>query len=116
MLQAFICHIPSGSSVKQVMHYGQEVKYGFFGYYKEGKEIPRNFDLSRITTPLTLHFSPVDKLTNPTDVRRLVSELRSVVYVQEINDADFNHMDFLWGIHPATTIYPKILAFFDMYQ
>lgn len=97
------------------MHFAQEVKYGYFGNYKEGSKIPPNFDLSRITTPLTLHYSPTDSFTNPKDVKRLISELRSLVYVQELTGKHFAHMDFLWGIHAADNIYSKVLRFFEMY-
>lgn len=97
------------------MHYGQEVKYGFFGNYMEGKVVPKNFDLSRITAPLTLHWSPVDTFTNPKDVRRLISELRSVAYVQQVQLRPFAHMDFLWGINAASHIYSKVLQFFRMH-
>lgn len=115
MMPAFFCHLPGGASAKQVMHFAQEVKQGFFGYYRDGKHPPRNFDLSRITVPLTLHFSPCDSFTNPKDVKRLISELKSLVYVQEVNERHFGHFDFLWGINAAKNIYSKILTFLKMY-
>lgn len=90
--------------------------YGYFGKYMRGTEIPPDFELWRITTPLTLHYSLVDRLVSPIDVKRLSLKLKSVAYVQMIDEKEFNHIDFIWGIDSARLIYSNILKFFDMYE
>lgn len=115
MLPAFICHTPSGSSINQFLHYGLEIQYGYFGKYKIGTEIPPDFQLERITTPISLHYSTADKIVSSIDIKRLIFHLNSVKYVQVIDEIEFNHIDFLWGIDAATLIYSKILMFFEMY-
>lgn len=117
MLPALICHTPSGSSINQFFHYGLEIQYGYFGKYMVGSEIPSDFDLSKITTPISLHFSPTDKLVSPFDIQMLIPKLsNSHVYVHNINDKEFNHVDYLWGIDAASLIYSKIIQFFKKYQ
>lgn len=116
MLPAFVCHAPSGASFKQLIHYGQEIEYGFFGKYKFGSKIPDDFPLDRITTPMSVHYSTADILANARDARKLISKLRNKeLYAQEIH-AMFNHIDFVWGINSAELIYSRILKFFDKYQ
>ncbi|XP_055295720.1 lipase 1-like [Sitodiplosis mosellana] len=116
MLPAFVCHIPSGASLKQIIHYGQEIKYGFFGKYKYGVDIPEDFPLHRITAPISIHYSVADTLANARDARILISKLKTKdLYSQEIQ-GQFNHIDFVWGMNSASLIYTKILQFFDKYQ
>lgn len=110
-----MCHTPSGASINQVMHYAQEIRFGFFGRYMVGNEIPADFDLSRITSPISLHFSPIDSFTSAIDVDKLTQKLKnSVVLVQQVNE--FNHVDFITGINAATIVYPEILKFFNNYE
>lgn len=116
MLQAFICHIPSGSSYKQFYHYVQETKYGFFGKYMTGSKIPSDFDLSKITVPLLLHYSVADRLSNVTDVEILLPKLKNVIFAQRIGSPNLNHIDFLWGSRSASLIYSNILKYFQMFQ
>lgn len=116
MLPAFICHIPSGASLKQFLHYGQEIQFGFFGKYMEGSEKPVDFPLSKITTPLSLHYSSADELVDTKDARILISKLKNCkLHVQAINQS-FNHIDFIWGSNAASLIYSKILIFFNKYK
>lgn len=96
MLTAFLCKVPSGASTMQIIQFGQLVNYGYFGKYMEGSEIPPDFDLSRIDVPISLHYSPIDKFTNPTDVNRLIARLNhTVAFVQSVDT--HGHMDFVWG-------------------
>lgn len=138
ILPAFVCHVPSGSSFRQeiiklldfhcsrfclisfvgflqVLHYGQEIRFGFFGKYKTGLRRPPDFPLSRITAPISLHYSTADKLADATDVEILIPKLNSVIFIQRIDDK-FNHIDFVWSMYSASLIYSKILDIFQRYQ
>lgn len=116
MIPAFLCHLPSGASFRQIIHYGMEIRYGYFGDYKHGSKIPSDFNLSQITAPISLHFSPNDPLTNPIDVHRLIPQLNSLAFVQEVIETKFNHMDFVYGKNTAKIVYRLILDFFNKYQ
>lgn len=97
------------------MHYGEEVKMGYFGKYRDGSESQqREFDLSKITVPISIHYSNYDRLADVTDVQKLLSKLKNVVFVQRISEL-FNHVDFVWGINSASLIYSKILKIFQDY-
>lgn len=99
----------------QVLHYGQEIRFGFFGKYKIGLRRPPDFPLSRITAPISLHYSTADKLADATDVEILIPKLNSVIFIQRIDDK-FNHIDFVWSMYSASLIYSKILDIFQRYQ
>ena len=115
MMTAFMCKTPSGASTLQIIQFGQEVNYGFFGKYMDGSEIPKDFDLSRINVPTSFHYSPIDKFTNPTDVNRLIQKLNhTIAFIQTVDT--HNHLDFVWGKYTATIVYSKILEFFAKYQ
>lgn len=101
---------------RQFMHYGEEVKLGYFGKYRDGaKSRQRDFDLSKITAPISIHFSIHDRLADEMDVEKLRSKLKNVVFVQRISEL-FNHVDFVWGIRSASLIYSKILEIFQKYS
>ncbi|XP_055322513.1 lipase 3-like [Sitodiplosis mosellana] len=115
MMIPFLCKVPSGASTMQIIHFGQLVNYGFFGKYMDSSDIPADFDLSRINVPISLHYSPIDKFTNPTDVNRLITKLdHTVQFVQRVDT--HGHMDFVWGKYAVTVVYSKILEFFAKYQ
>lgn len=78
----------------------------------DGSDVPSDFELSRITIPLALHYSSIDRFTNPQDVERLIPKLNnSHIYVQKVDD--FNHVDFISGIHARSIVYSVILEFFQ---
>lgn len=109
-------HFPSGSSFKQFNHFVQETSHGFFGKYMRNSKIPRNFRLSRITIPISIHYSSSDRLSNATDVDILIPKLKNTVFVQRIDTPKINHIDILWGEYSAALIYSNILNIFQMYQ
>lgn len=101
---------------RQFLHYGEEIKLGYFGKYRDGSESRHgNFDLSKITAPISIHYSTYDRLADERDVDKLISKLKNVVFIQRINEL-FNHIDFAWGIHSASLIYSEIMKIFQNYS
>lgn len=68
----------------------------------------------KITVPTLIHYSTVDALVRPKDVKHLASQLNATekLHVQKIATGKFNHLDFLWGIHAANLVYSEIIKFF----
>lgn len=112
-----MCFFPSGASIRQLQHYAQESNLGIFGrFITEKKKKPRDFPLSKISTPITLHYTTADKLADLRDVEILIPKLKSTVFVQRISTPSLNHIDLLWGRYSASLIYAKILEIFQDYQ
>lgn len=89
------------------------MNYRFFGKFMEGSEVPKDFELSNIKTPISFHYSPIDKFTIPKDVGRLIAKLNhTLAFVQVCDSPQFNHIDFVWGKYAAKIVYAKILDFF----
>lgn len=72
LIPTILENFPAGSSVDQIVHYGQLVKSGKFrnfdfGWFKNirvyGSLSPPDYDLSKITAPVYLHYSGNDWLS-----------------------------------------------------
>ena len=117
MFPSYVCHYPSGASYNQFIHYAQQIKYGHFGrYMKSASEKPTDFPLSRITAPISIHFSASDRLISVQDIEKLTSKMKNVAYVQYINETRFNHVDYYLDTRIHSIVYSKILKFFQSYQ
>ncbi|XP_055295721.1 lipase 3-like [Sitodiplosis mosellana] len=116
MLPVLMCRSISGGSANQYLHYLQEYNYGYFGKYKRGFKVPPDFDLSRINTPISLHYSTADTLATATDVQKLIPKLqKNIVRIQVINEK-LNHIDFVWGVNSASLIYSEIIKVFQRFN
>lgn len=81
--------MPAGSSVKQLMHFAQEILSGHFRKYdygivgnliKYGKLTPPDYALENVTAPVALFYSQNDWFANV-----IVSELRDKCCEKVIN-------------------------------
>lgn len=111
---AHLCHVTSGASMKQVILYEQLVEFGYFGPYKTGWEIPPDFILSNIKAPIALFYSPGDTFTNPKDANHMIRQVDSIELIKVIDEPEFNHIDFMWGLDAPKLVYAKIINFFDL--
>lgn len=118
MLGTYLCHTPAGCSGRQLLHYFDEMDYGYFGRQKKGSKVPCNFPLHKITASILLQYSTTDILSDAKDVEKLIPKLSGAkdLSVQKIHETPFNHIDFLWGIHASEIVYSKILNFFAKHQ
>lgn len=112
-------HTPAGSSVRQLAHYGQGISGNRFRRYDHGSWLanrraygsrtPPNYDLSKVTTPVFLHFSDSDPLADVRDVDRLFAELGRPVGKFRIAMRTFSHTDFMWGIDAKELVYDRVI-------
>lgn len=90
---------------------------GFFGRKMRRNETkaPPDFPLHRITAPVSLHYSTVDRMATTPDVQKLITKLTGTknLHLQEINSGEFNHIDFMWGTNAANVVYSDIIKFFS---
>lgn len=115
MKPVFDC-LSSGISMNQAMHFAELTKYGHFGEFVQNTINPdafkklKHYHLSKITAPITLHYSPVgDPTTNPKDIAKLRSKVKSIVYEQVVTDETFMHNDFSKGISANRLVYDYII-------
>nr|AIY34738.1 lipase 9 [Lygus lineolaris] len=115
---------PSGASVKQLVHFGQQTHnggkfrmydYGWFanrGVY--GQSSPPEYDLSKITVPINLHYSLNDWLAGVEDVQRFHDHLPHSTMV-EVPLPSFNHLDFMWAKDVRPLLYDNMIAMLKMH-
>lgn len=121
-VSAYLSHMPSGTSVKNIAHWGQLVLSGRFQHFDRGilanqhrYNVARapDYDLSHVRSKsLVLFMAENDWLASPVDVARLVADLGSKPYsVFNItqDSANWNHIDFLYGRHAGQFVNKRIM-------
>jgi hypothetical protein len=107
--------VPSGTSVKNIVHFAQLVRssaYQQFDYGKVGNMIhygqpsPPAFDISDLKVPVALFTGGHDDLADPKDVERLLSVLPAEFVLQVHLEPSYSHLDPVWGMSAASRIYP----------
>ncbi|CAG9854005.1 unnamed protein product [Phyllotreta striolata] len=95
---------PNGISKNMLLHFGQNIRSGFFQRFDYGPElnqklyqssIPPNFTLSHVTVPTALYYAQNDLFVPVKAVEQLTKELPNVVKSKLISFKYFNHMDFV---------------------
>jgi gastric triacylglycerol lipase len=107
-LDVVMNHYPSGTSLKDIIHWSQMVNlkqealqkynHGPQGNLKAyGQLTPPQYDLTLIRAKVALFAGTADRLADVTDVAWLLTQLpaESVVYAKEYQD--FGHATFIWG-------------------
>ncbi|XP_059053728.1 lipase 3-like [Achroia grisella] len=112
-------HTPAGASVRQFAHYGQGISGKRFRRYDHGSRranrkvygsrTPPNYDLSKVTAPVFLHYVDHDPLAHVNDVDRLFRELGRPVGKFRVSLPRFSHLDFLWGIDAQELVYDRTI-------
>jgi len=115
-------YTPAGASTKQLLHYVQEVRSGYFRQYDlglidnqktYGSLSPPNYDLSKIKAPTYLIYSKNDWLSAETDVNKLCDKMGSACKGKFVmSDFQFNHLDYMFGIDAPTLVYNKVISLF----
>ncbi|KAM3966179.1 lipase 1 [Aphomia sociella] len=119
MLPVKMGHTPAGASARQLAHYGQGIAGKRFRRYDHGSMLanrrvygsrrPPNYDLSKVTTPVFLHYADSDPLAHVNDVDRLFRELGRPIGKFRIPLPSFSHLDFLWGIDAKELLFDRII-------
>ncbi|XP_047999032.1 lipase 3-like [Leguminivora glycinivorella] len=123
-LPMIFCHMPSGASAKQLVHYAQEIiskKFRQFDYGAEenmkryGSSEPPEYDLGKVTAPVSLVYSDADWLVHPRDVAKTRSLLPNVVDSHKVPSKNFNHMDFIIAKDVKYLIYKRLSKILSRY-
>lgn len=125
MLPVYMSHAPAGASSRQVIHYAQEYVSAKFRKFDHGTkknleiygtETPPDYDMSRITAPVIVHYTDNDLLVDPIDVEQLYSELGNPAGLIKVPMPEFNHLDFTWGKDARTLLYDRMLPLMESYN
>ncbi|CAG2061709.1 unnamed protein product, partial [Timema podura] len=89
----------------------RQFNYGFQRNLRIYRQFtPPDYDLGKVTAPITLIYSSGDKLADLQDVEQLIDRLPNVYDTIFINDPQFQHMDFMTNPDLDTVIYDEIIS------
>jgi len=109
-------HSPAGTSVQNIIHFGQLINTGNFQAYDYGDaqtnrkhygtDYPPLYDMSTFDIPVAFYSGDVDWLATPTDVAYSITLFKNVL--ENVFLEGFAHMDFAWGMRAASMVYQPI--------
>ncbi|XP_033110134.1 gastric triacylglycerol lipase-like isoform X2 [Anneissia japonica] len=115
-IQVYVSNNPAGTSLFNLNHFAQMVLSGEFSMYDHGmlgnllkykQARPPNYIIENIQTPVAIFWGENDILADPTDVRKLRSKLKNLVYDSYIEH--YHHLDFIWSVDAADAVYKDII-------
>jgi len=75
-----------------------------------GSSKPPEYDFTLVNAPVYLYWSDADWLGDAKDIEEyLLPNLPPKYLVQNNHIADFNHLDFIWGLNAAKMIYQPMI-------
>ncbi|XP_007537843.1 lipase member M isoform X2 [Erinaceus europaeus] len=114
----YVAHSTAGTSVQNILHWSQAVNSGELRAFDWGSEIknleksnqptPLRYRVRDMTVPTAMWSGGQDWLSNPEDVKALLSEVANLVYHKSI--PEWAHVDFIWGLDAPQQVYSEILG------
>lgn len=125
-IPVYLCHVPAGTSLKNIIHFDQLVKskkfqkfdYGAF-YNKDyyGKRDVPEYEIANVQTDLGIFWSQGDEFIPPEDVLELLSTLKRHVKKKHfIEDPYYTHVHFLLSTTNGIYLYRQLLGFMANYD
>ncbi|KAI8435542.1 hypothetical protein MSG28_003838 [Choristoneura fumiferana] len=121
LLPIFLSHLGHGTSWKTIVHFAQlilskrfqQFDYGSNNQRVYGSELPPEYDLSKVTLPMTMFWAKNDFLSSETAVNMLKEKLPASTDMYLIPYPEFNHLDYLWAIDAPTLLNEKLIEKLD---
>ncbi|XP_065837987.1 gastric triacylglycerol lipase-like [Oscarella lobularis] len=116
----YLSHTPAGTSVQNMYHFAQGVRYGTFQMYDYGStkanmahynnSTPPQYNLTNFHVPTHVYAGGQDDLANPTDVAWLIEQLSATnALLSNQTIPSYEHLDFIWGEDARTRVYADII-------
>ncbi|XP_013220147.3 lipase member M [Ictidomys tridecemlineatus] len=113
----YVAHTPAGTSVQNILHWSQAVNSGELRAFDWGSETknlekgnqptPVKYKVRDMTVPTAMWTGGQDWLSNPEDVKTLLSEVTNLIYHKNI--PEWAHVDFIWGLDAPHRMYNEII-------
>ncbi|XP_059056900.1 lipase 3-like [Achroia grisella] len=120
ILPIFLAHLGTGTSWKTAVHFAQEIvaggkfqQFDYDTYYNKkvyGTEKPPEYDLSKVTLPISLFWAQNDLLSREKDIIKLRSKLPESTQTYMVPYSEFNHLDYIWATDVHTLVNEKVLS------
>ncbi|CAH6964244.1 lipase member M [Phodopus roborovskii] len=113
----YVAHTPAGTSVQNILHWSQAVNSGELRAFDWGsatknlekcnQPTPIRYKVRDMTVPTAMWTGGQDWLSNPDDVKTLLSEVSNLIYHKNI--PEWAHVDFIWGLDAPHRVYNEII-------
>uniref|UniRef100_A0A8C3H212 Uncharacterized protein n=1 Tax=Corvus moneduloides TaxID=1196302 RepID=A0A8C3H212_CORMO len=103
-LDVYISHFPDYTSVKTLLHWGQEC-------FSPSQPIPPFYRIEAMRVPVALWSGGNDWVSPPVETQRLLSRLTNIVHHEHF--PDWNHFDHHWGLNAPQRMYRRMVALME---
>ena len=120
-IDVYVAQTPAGTSVKNMVHWGQGIRSEVFQKYDEGSATanmkrynsttPPPYDLGNFYVPTVLYTGGQDYLADPKDVQTLISSLPEGILKKYVNLPGYAHLDFTWAPNARQDVYESLLDY-----
>uniref|UniRef100_A0A2K6K103 Lipase n=1 Tax=Rhinopithecus bieti TaxID=61621 RepID=A0A2K6K103_RHIBE len=100
----YVAHTLAGTSVQNILHWSQVRMLNLQSLLNP---TPVRYRVRDMTVPTAMWTGGQDWLSNPEDVKMLLSEVTNLIYHKNI--PEWAHVDFIWGLDAPQRMYNEII-------